>query len=187
MLEEKEDVLASEATNMALMGLGVDEICEQLTRLKVPFTREEVEAEVAAAKARNAADAQREATAGPELIFNTQAAAQAAYNKAKRAEEAKKDGEGDQMEEAEQFLKMSTVKVQKARTPEQEKIRAKLRAAQRRMKGVNLQYTKDDRVFFDDVAGIGAAKVRARPPAHQRRVAAGRPTTGNKGTFSGAL
>lgn len=155
--EEKEDVLASEATNMALMGLGVRDICEQLDRLGVPYTRESVEAEVEAAKERNREDAKREMKDGPELIFNTQAAAQAAENKAKKAEEAAKEG-GDQMEEAEQFLKMSTVKVQKARTPEQEKIRAKLRAAQRRMKGVKLQYTKDDRVFFDDVAGIGAAK-----------------------------
>ena len=28
------------------------------------------------------------------------------------------------------------------------------------MKGISLQYTEDDRVFFSDVAGIGDAKVR---------------------------
>lgn len=36
-----------------------------------------------------------------------------------------------------------------------------MRAAKRKMKGVNLQYVADRRVFFDDVAGIGEAKVRA--------------------------
>lgn len=35
-----------------------------------------------------------------------------------------------------------------------------MRAAKRKMKGVNLQYVADRRVFFDDVAGIGEAKVR---------------------------
>jgi hypothetical protein len=70
--EEKEDVLASEATNMALMGLGVTDICEQLDRLGVPYTRESVEAEVEAAKERNREDAKREMKDGPELIFNTQ-------------------------------------------------------------------------------------------------------------------
>lgn len=32
--------------------------------------------------------------------------------------------------------------------------------AQRKMKGVKLQYTESDRIYFDDVAGAPAAKVR---------------------------
>lgn len=48
-----------------------------------------------------------------------------------------------------------------ATDPEEEKLRIKMRAAKRKMKGVNLQYVSDRRVFFDDVAGIGEAKVRA--------------------------
>ena len=34
-----------------------------------------------------------------------------------------------------------------------------MRRAKRKMKGVNLQYVADRRVFFEDVAGIGEAKV----------------------------
>ena len=158
-MEEKDDVLAMEATNMALMGMDADEICLSLDRLGVPYERREVEAEVEEAKRKNADAAKKaEAGEGPELIFNTDAEEQAKFNREAKAAKEREEGEKDQMEEAEQFLKMSTVKVQKARTPEQERIRQKLRAAQRRMKGVKLQYTADDRVFFDDVAGIGAAK-----------------------------
>lgn len=158
-LEEKDDILSTEATNMAMMGLGVDEICLSLDRLGVPYDRKDVEAEVEKAKQRNKADAEKEVAGGrPELIYNTKAAEQAAFNREAKAKKQDEAGQKDQMEEAEQFLKLSTVKVQKARNPEQERIRQKLRAAQRRMKGVKLQYTKDDRVFFDDVAGIGAAK-----------------------------
>ncbi len=41
----------------------------------------------------------------------------------------------------------------------------KLRKAQSEMKGVKLQYTDDQRVImFDDVAGIGEAKVGNPPP-----------------------
>ena len=34
-----------------------------------------------------------------------------------------------------------------------------MRKAKRQMRGVKLQYTDDDRVTFDDVAGIGESKV----------------------------
>ena len=43
--------------------------------------------------------------------------------------------------------------------PIQEEMRIKMRKAKRQMKGVKLQYTDDDRVTFDDVAGIGESKV----------------------------
>ena len=39
-------------------------------------------------------------------------------------------------------------------------MKVRMRQAQRRMKGVKLQYTDEDRVTFDDVAGIGPAKAR---------------------------
>ena len=44
-------------------------------------------------------------------------------------------------------------------------MKVRMRQAQRRMKGVKLQYTDEDRVTFADVAGIGAAKVRRRVTA----------------------
>ncbi len=47
-----------------------------------------------------------------------------------------------------------------ASDPVEEKLRIKMRAAKRKMRGVNLQYVADRRVFFDDVAGIGEAKAR---------------------------
>ena len=47
-----------------------------------------------------------------------------------------------------------------ARDPKDEAIRIKERDAKRKMKGISLQYTEDDRVFFSDVAGIGDAKAR---------------------------
>ena len=45
--------------------------------------------------------------------------------------------------------------------PEADALRlAEMRRLQRQMKGVKLQYiAEDDTVFFDDVAGIGEAKV----------------------------
>jgi len=157
-LEEKADILAMESTNMAMMGMGVDEICAALDRLKVPYERAEIEREVEAARIKNMQEAQREVSGeSVKKIYNTEAAEQAKYNREKTAER-KRDEEKDEMAQADEFRKISTVKVQKARNPEQEKVQQKLRAAQRKMKGVKLQYTSDDRVFFDDVAGIGASK-----------------------------
>eukprot|EP00951_Prasinocladus_malaysianus_P046107 scaffold629039_cov20-Prasinocladus_malaysianus.AAC.1 len=76
--EEKSDVLAMEATNMALMGMTVDQICVTLDRLEVPYTRGEVEREVAAAKEKNRLDAEREAAqGGPALVYNTEVSAAA--------------------------------------------------------------------------------------------------------------
>jgi hypothetical protein len=67
--------------------------------------------------------------------------------------------------------------VHQAADPEEERLRIKMRSAKRKMKGVNLQYVADRRVFFDDVAGIGEAKVShrvacvpPRPPACNRNV-----------------
>lgn len=46
---------------------------------------------------------------------------------------------------------------------EENEMKMRMRQAQRKMKGVKLQYTDETTVTFDDVAGIGEAK--ARPPA----------------------
>ena len=52
--------------------------------------------------------------------------------------------------------------------PEAEALRlAEMRRLQRQMKGVKLQYiAENDTVFFDDVAGIGEAKVKLLPCLH---------------------
>ena len=49
------------------------------------------------------------------------------------------------------------------------------------MRGITLQYTEDDRVFFDDVAGVGDAKVSVpapTEPAHCSLVLAAVPRPG---------
>ena len=47
---------------------------------------------------------------------------------------------------------------------EQREMRIRMRKAQSEMKGVKLQYTDEGRVMFQDVAGIGEAKVLPPPP-----------------------
>lgn len=69
---------------------------------------------------------------------------------------------GDEAQDAAaDLLKMRSARIIKAATldPEEEEMRAKTRAAMRRMKGVKLQIS-DERITFDDVAGIGEAKVQ---------------------------
>lgn len=64
------------------------------------------------------------------------------------------------MEKAQDFGRLRTVKVQQAvAKEEEEEMRVRMRQAQRKMKGVKLQYTDSDRVTFDDVAGVPGAKV----------------------------
>ena len=57
------------------------------------------------------------------------------------------------------------VQVKRVIDPEAEALRlAEMRRLQRQMKGVKLQYiAENDTVFFDDVAGIGEAKVSHLP------------------------
>lgn len=90
-------------------------------------------------------------------VYNTDAEAQLADEEAFRQKMKEKQAETDPNAQAEEFRKMKTVKIQKAQDPA--KMR-KLKAAQKELKGVKLQYTDSkDVVFFDDVAGIGDAKV----------------------------
>ena len=63
------------------------------------------------------------------------------------------------MDKMTNFGRMRSVKVQPKMSRTDMEARARMRAVGRQMKGVKLQYTADDRVFFDDVAGIGQAKV----------------------------
>jgi hypothetical protein len=66
------------------------------------------------------------------------------------------------MEKAQDFGRLRTMKVQQAarREEDEEEMRIRLRQAQRKLKGVKLQYTDSGRVTFDDVAGVPGAKVR---------------------------
>lgn len=69
-------------------------------------------------------------------------------------------------EETSKMLSLRTLKVIKPRKREldineEKTVRRKMKQLTRKMRarGMKLQYTDDDRVFFDDVAGIGNAKV----------------------------
>ncbi len=75
--------------------------------------------------------------------------------------QGKAEGEEmNEMEAAQDFGRLRTVKVQQAvAKEEEEEMRVRMRQAQRKMKGVKLQYTDADRVTFDDVAGVPGAKV----------------------------
>lgn len=62
------------------------------------------------------------------------------------------------------MLSMSTLKYRRPKKPGELETRdqkRKMRQLQRKMRtrGMKLQYADDDEVFFDDVAGIGNAKV----------------------------
>lgn len=83
---------------------------------------------------------------------------------------AKAAGEdASDMEKAQDFGRLRTMKVQQAvRKEEEEEMRIRLRQAQRKMKGVKLQYTDSGRVTFDDVAGVPGAKVRPCSPSSAR-------------------
>ena len=77
--------------------------------------------------------------------------------------DANQAAEDDEMAKATEFLQLRTVKVRAAVTPAEREKRVRMREAQRNLRGVTLQYMEDDIVTFDDVAGIGDAKVCACP------------------------
>ena len=88
--------------------------------------------------------------------------------------QGKSDGDdANEMEKAQDFGRLRTVKVQQAvAKEEEEEMRVRMRQAQRKMKGVKLQYTDSDRVTFDDVAGVPGAKVELpilHPDTQDRR------------------
>ncbi len=98
---------------------------------------------------------------GSKVNLSTQESAQReALKEARRVGE-----EANDMEKAQDFGRLRTMKVQQAvKKEEEEEMRVRMRQAQRKMKGVKLQYTDSGRVTFDDVAGVPGAKVHV--PLH---------------------
>ena len=146
--EERADRFLVDAEILAGQGWTVDAIVEKMSRAGVGLDRDQIETVVA------------KINAGPELrgpVFNQNATQQLADEAAFREKMREAQAETDPNAQAEEFRRMKTVRIQKAQDPE--KVR-KLKAAQRQLKGVKLQYTDaKEAVFFDDVAGIGDAKV----------------------------
>jgi cell division protease FtsH len=146
--EERADRFLQDAEILAAQGWTVDAILEKISRAGVQLDRDQVEAAVA------------KVAAAPEMVgpkYNVDAGQQLADEAAFRERMKDAAAAEDPNAQAEEFRKMKTVRVQKAQDPERLR---KLKAAQKQLKGVKLQYTDaTEAVFFDDVAGIGDAKV----------------------------
>ncbi|KAK9823015.1 hypothetical protein WJX81_007049 [Elliptochloris bilobata] len=156
-MQREADDLAMEARTLATMGWSVEEIVAELKRINVPFNLEYVTKLVAEERAKAAGAAK-----GPVYTYNTEAEQQAeALRKAKEAP----SGEASDFDKAAEFGRLRTVKVQQAAAQDDterevaQEMAVRMRQAQRNMKGVKLQYTEAGRITFDDVAGIGDAKV----------------------------
>ena len=147
--EDRADRFLLDAEILAGQGWSVDAIMDKMGRAGVTVDRDQVEMVVA----RVHTDPDDVKTP----FFNQDSEQQLADEAAFREKMREAAAETDPNAQAEEFRKMKTVRIQKAQDPS--KMR-KLKAAQRQLKGVKLQYTDaQEAVFFDDVAGIGDAKV----------------------------
>lgn len=146
--EDKVDRFLQDAEILAGLGWTIDEIMAKTEKADIKVDRDQIEEVVARAKS-------APETSGP--IYNTSAEQQLEDEKKFREKMKEKAAAEDPNAQAEEFRKMKTVKIQKAQDPERLR---KLKSAQRQLKGVKLQYTEAaEAVFFEDVAGIGDAKV----------------------------
>ena len=166
--EERADQFLLDAGVLAQQGWTVDQLFDKAVKSGIRgIEREQIEevvqaqVEAEAAKATGASEA-----AGATGMYSD---APSEYNSKEAAEQQLKDeeafrqkmkeqqAESDPNAQAEEFRKMKTVKIQKAQDPDRLR---RLKKAQKELKGVKLQYTDaKDVVFFDDIAGIGDAKV----------------------------
>ncbi|PRW60288.1 cell division isoform B [Chlorella sorokiniana] len=157
--EERQDMVLEEAEALARMGMDTAGILAKLRGTGLEVDQSAVEDIVARVAREVAAAAAGQAPAEGERggIYNTKDEEQMAALQEWRREMEKQMAEGDPQAQAEQMLKMSTAKIRKARDPEKAR---KQKEAQKKLKNIKLMVTdKDEDVFFDDVAGIGDAKV----------------------------
>ncbi|KAL6769839.1 FTSHI2 [Auxenochlorella protothecoides x Auxenochlorella symbiontica] len=89
------------------------------------------------------------------VFYNAQGESQLADEEAYRQKLAADVKSEDPNAQAEEMLKMKTVRIKRAMDPERQR---RIREAQRQLRGVKLQYSDEETIFFDDVAGIGDAK-----------------------------
>ena len=152
--EERADQFLLDAGVLVQQGWTVDQLFEKAVKSGIGVERDQVEEVV-----------MREAAAA----LNEEMSVSSEYNSKEAAEQQLKDEEAfrqkmkeqqaeeDPNAQAEEFRKMKTVKIQKAQDPDRLR---RLKKAQKELKGVKLQYTDaKDVVFFEDIAGIGDAKV----------------------------
>ncbi|KAL4447504.1 hypothetical protein ABPG75_004723 [Micractinium tetrahymenae] len=150
--EERQDQVLSEAADMARLGFDLPKILEKLQATGLEVDRQAV-AEVVAQVAKEEPSTDTE----PKQIYNENAEEQL-KNLAEFRRQMEEDmAEGDPQAQAEQMLKMKTAKIRKARDPAKAR---KQKEAQKQLKNIKLMVSdKDEDIFFDDVAGIGDAKV----------------------------
>lgn len=164
--EARIERLKFEAAGMASMGRSAEFIMEELARRGIEYDEQIVRAEVARAQTR----AEEEAEQDDLYIKYNNSVQQQAISKAAGSKISKEDMERDEnkatlgVDEAEDFLRMGSVKVKKAMSKDEAEnknalIKEKMKQAAKSMKNVKLQYTDEDIITFDDVAGIGEAKV----------------------------
>jgi cell division protease FtsH len=148
------EAIASVPT-MANNGMSADSIEERLASvgvdIGVDITRETIEAEIEKA---SKSDYLRDVTVNSEASAAAQELARRRFEE-KRQKEMEDDDPNAKME---QFGKSVGVKRIKGINPEMAKKRRERKRLKAR-KGLKMQFLDEDDVFFDDVAGIGDAKV----------------------------
>ena len=155
--EERADQFLLDAGVLVQQGWTVDQLYDKAVKSGiVGVEREQIE-EVAARARTMAREADDAAEVKSEYNSKEAAEQQLKDEEAFRQKMKEERAEEDPNAQAEEFRKMKTVKIQKAQDPDRLR---RLKKAQKELKGVKLQYTDaKDVVFFDDIAGIGDAKV----------------------------
>ncbi|KAL3160769.1 hypothetical protein ABBQ38_009182 [Trebouxia sp. C0009 RCD-2024] len=153
--QRKADDALMEPARLAARGMTLEQIETDMKRRGIKMERSYIQRQIEKADRKRAVEEDE-----PFYAVNSQAAEQAQKLREARKEQANLEGNVNDMERAQDFLKAGNVKVKRVIDPEAEALRlAEMRRLQRQMKGVKLQYiAEDDTVFFDDVAGIGEAK-----------------------------
>ncbi|KAI8110063.1 hypothetical protein M9435_001743 [Picochlorum sp. BPE23] len=146
--EERADQFLVDAEVLVAQGWSAEEMYDKASKAGIQVDRDQIDAVVAKVMSED------DSSKG---VYNTDAESQLADEEEFRRKMKEAQAENDPNAQAEEFRKMKTVKVQKAQDPERLR---KLKKAQKDLKGVKLQYTDaKDVVFFDDIAGIGDAKI----------------------------
>lgn len=156
--KEMEESREEDAYMMASLGFSVREIIREFERIKVPYDRKRIEKLV---KENDKKKKEKTKEDLDEIEKYRQK-----LELEKKLREKPMSASEDAMEQATQLLTLRTLKLIKPKKKERDEyeekdIKRNMRklGRQMRQRGMKLQYTDEDTVYFDDVAGIGNAKV----------------------------
>ncbi|KAK9821639.1 hypothetical protein WJX74_002762 [Apatococcus lobatus] len=152
------DDLVLEPRRMAEAGEGLESIVSAMQRLGSPISEADVQAILDDVKDQERRRAELKSEGIATASDPQEEAKQRTERQRARQQAAAESEEASAMDKMQNFSRMRSVKVQPKMSRTDMEAQARMRAVGRQMKGVKLQYTADDRVFFDDVAGIGQAK-----------------------------